>query len=75
MHISKVHLPDSLKSQLLTETCTTRKTLRRLILEAGAELVEQLLLHGVADVKGGSNDLTNCIRIRELFDSMNKTVS
>lgn len=49
---------------------TTIKTLRRLVLEAGSNLVEQLLLHGVADVKGGCRDLTNCIRIRKLFDSM-----
>lgn len=46
------------------------KTLRRLILEAGPTLVDQLLLHGIADVKGGSGDFTDCIRLRELFDSM-----
>lgn len=51
---------------------TTIKTLRRLVLEAGFDLVEQLLLHGVADVKGGFNDFTNCIRIREIFDSMDR---
>lgn len=51
---------------------TTIKTLRRLVLEAGPDLVEQLLLHGVADVKGGCNDFTDCIRLREIFDSMEK---
>jgi hypothetical protein len=49
---------------------TTIKTLRRLILEAGPELVEQLLLHGVADVKGGCGDLTECIRIRNLYNTI-----
>ena len=51
---------------------TTIKTLRRLILEGGAELVDQLLLHGVADVKGGCGDLIDCIRLRALFDGMDK---
>lgn len=46
------------------------KTLRRLIREAGPELVDQLLLHGVADVKSGCGDFTDCIRLRELFDNM-----
>lgn len=49
------------------------KTLHRLVLEVGAELVDQLLLHGVADVKGGFGDLTDCIRLRELFDNMGKS--
>lgn len=49
---------------------TTVKTLRRLILEAGHDLVEQLLLHGVADVQGGCGDLTECIRIRQLFETL-----
>lgn len=48
------------------------RTLRRLIREAGVELVDQLLLHGVADVKGGCGDLTDCIRLRGLFDNINK---
>jgi hypothetical protein len=52
---------------------TNIKTLRRLILEAGnVDLVDQLLLHGVADVKGGCRDFTDCIRLRELFDNMDK---
>ncbi|MEI8125519.1 MAG: HAD hydrolase-like protein, partial [Parachlamydiaceae bacterium] len=51
---------------------TNVKTLDRLILEAGTELVDQLLLHGVADVKAGCGDLTDCIRLRELFESMDK---
>jgi hypothetical protein len=51
---------------------TTIKTLRNLVLEAGSDLVDQLLLHGVADVKGGCGDFTDCIRLRELFDSMDK---
>lgn len=49
---------------------TTPKTLHRLIDEAGTDLVEQLLQHGVADVKGGNGDLTDCIRIRNIFDSI-----
>lgn len=53
---------------------TNIKTLRRLILEAGPDLVDQLLQHGYADVKGGSKDFTHCIRLRELFDSMDKTM-
>ena len=52
---------------------TTTKTLRRLILEVGSNLVEQLLLHGVADVNGGCKDFTDCIRVRKLFDSINMT--
>ncbi|MEI8366231.1 MAG: HD domain-containing protein [Parachlamydiaceae bacterium] len=48
------------------------KTLHRLIIEVGTELVDQLLLHGVADVKGGCGDFTDCIRLREIFDSMDK---
>lgn len=51
------------------------KTLQRLIVEAGIDLVDQLLLHGVADVKGGCGDITHCIRLRELFESMDKTLS
>ena len=51
---------------------TTIKTLRRLILEAGVDLVNQLLLHGVADVKSGSGDFTDCIRLRALFDNIAK---
>ena len=51
---------------------TNIKTLRRLILEAGPELVDQLLLHGVADVKAGCCDFTHCNRLRELFDTMEK---
>lgn len=47
---------------------TTKKTVQRLINEAGETLVEQLLLHGVADVKGGCGDLTECLRIQKLFD-------
>ena len=54
---------------------TNIKTLHRLILEVGDELVDQLLLHGVADVKSGSGDFTNCIRLRKLFDSHNKSVA
>lgn len=48
------------------------KTLRRLILEAGPNLVDQLLQHGYADVKSGCGDFTDCIRLRELFDGMDK---
>jgi hypothetical protein len=48
------------------------KTLRRLVLEAGSDLVDQLLLHGVADVKAGCRDFTDCVRLRELFDNMDK---
>lgn len=48
------------------------KTLRKLVLEAGYELVDQLLLHGVADVKAGSRDFTDCDRLRKLFDSLEK---
>lgn len=52
---------------------TTIKTLRRLIIEAGSiDLVDQLLLHGVADVKSGCGDLTDCIRLRTLFESIDK---
>lgn len=46
------------------------KTLKRLIKEASFDLVDQLLLHGVADVKGGSNDLTDCNRLRSLFNTL-----
>jgi hypothetical protein len=46
------------------------KTLNRLINEGGIDLVDQLLLHGVADVKGGCGDLTDCIRLRELFETL-----
>lgn len=49
---------------------TTLKTLHKLIREAGPELVDQLLLHGVADVKGGCRDFTECTRLRELFDKL-----
>lgn len=52
---------------------TNIKTLKRLITEANVDLVDQLLLHGVADVKGGCGDLTDCIRLRELFDSIDKS--
>jgi len=51
---------------------TNIKTLSRLVLEAGKNLVDQLLLHGVADVKSGCGDFTDCIRLRELFDGMDK---
>lgn len=47
-----------------------KRTLKRLILEGGVDLVDQLLLHGVADVKSGCKDFTDCIRLRELFDSL-----
>lgn len=49
---------------------TKEKTLRKLIEEGGLEMVDQLLLHGVADVKSGCGDFTECIRLRELFDNM-----
>lgn len=51
---------------------TKEKTLQKLIFESNVGLVDQLLLHGVADVKGGCCDFTECIRLRELFDSMEK---
>jgi hypothetical protein len=47
------------------------KTLRKLVLEADYDLVDQLLQHGVADVKGGCGDLTDCHRLRELFNQLN----
>ena len=53
---------------------TNKKTLHRLIMEGGYELVDQLLWHGYADVKGGCGDFSNCIRLRELFESI-KTCS
>jgi hypothetical protein len=46
------------------------KTLRKLILEGGTELVNNLLLHGVADVAGGCRDFTECERLRHLFDNL-----
>ncbi len=49
---------------------TKAKTLRKLILEGGAELVNNLLLHGVADVAGGCRDFTECERLRHLFDHL-----
>ena len=51
---------------------TKEKTLQKLILEGGLDLVDHLLLHGVADVKGGCMDLTECLRLRELFEEMKK---
>jgi len=51
---------------------TKLKTLQKLVNEAGSELVDQLLLHGVADVKSGSKDFTECIRLRELFNTIGK---
>lgn len=53
---------------------TKLKTLQKLVDEAGYDLVDQLLLHGVADVKSGCKDFTECIRLRELFDNMDKKV-
>lgn len=49
---------------------TKEKTLRQLIAEAGSEMVDQLLLHGVADVKSGCGDFTECTRLREIFDNI-----
>lgn len=49
---------------------TKEKTLQKLILESSRELVDQLLQHGVADVKGGSGDFTECIRLRKIFDNI-----
>lgn len=49
---------------------TTAKTLQRLIRQAGRELVDQLLQHGVADVAGGSRDFKDCERLRDLFEHM-----
>lgn len=46
------------------------RTLRRLVLEGGRELVDQLLQHGVADVSGGCRDFTDCERLRNLFDHL-----
>jgi hypothetical protein len=46
------------------------KTLRKLMIEAGPDLVDQLLLHGIADVKAGCGDFTDCIRLRELFNTL-----
>ena len=54
---------------------TKLKTLQKLVNEAGSDLVDQLLLHGVADVKSGCKDFTECIRLRELFDTMDKTTA
>lgn len=51
---------------------TKEKTLQKLIDESSLELVDQLLLHGVADVKSGCCDFTECIRLRELFDGIDK---
>lgn len=51
---------------------TNEKTLRRLVNEGGYELVDHLLLHGVADVQSGCKDFTDCIRIRQIFDAMDK---
>lgn len=50
-----------------------KRTLKRLIVEANSDLVDQLLLHGVADVKGGCGDLTECVRLRELFEQIKCT--
>ncbi len=52
---------------------TKEKTLRQLIQESSVEMVDLLLMHGVADVKGGSGDLTECIRLREIFGEINGT--
>ncbi|HEV8053140.1 MAG TPA: HD domain-containing protein [Parachlamydiaceae bacterium] len=49
---------------------TKAKTLRRLILEGGRDLVDQLLQHGVADVAGGCRDFTACERIRHLLNHL-----
>ncbi len=49
---------------------TKLKTLQKLVSEAGLDLVDQLLLHGVADVKSGCGDFTECDRLRELFVSL-----
>lgn len=51
---------------------TKEKTLQKLIYEGSVELVDQLLLHGVADVKSGCGDFTECNRLRELFERMSK---
>lgn len=51
---------------------TKLKTLHKLVLEAGFDLCNQLLLHGVADVKSGCGDFTECNRLRELFDSIDR---
>lgn len=50
------------------------KTLRRLVLEGGRELVDQLLQHGVADVSGGCRDFTDCERLRHLFDHLGEPI-
>lgn len=46
------------------------KTLKKLVLEAGFDLVDQLLMHGVADVKSGCGDFTDCDRLRNLFNEL-----
>ncbi len=50
---------------------TNIKTLRRLILEGGFNLVDQLLLHGVADVKGGCGvSYRMQLELEKLFESL-----
>jgi len=49
---------------------TKEKTLRKLVLEGGTALVDQLLLHGVADVKAGCGDFTDCKRLRDIFNNL-----
>lgn len=49
---------------------TNAKTLRRLIREGGRSLVEQLLLHGIADVAGGSKNFTACEKLKDLMNHL-----
>lgn len=58
------------KHMLAHSKDTKAKTLRKLVLEGGVELVDNLLLHGVADVAAGCRDFTECERVRHLFDNL-----
>lgn len=81
--LNKINAPEKLKKDVLFliyrhmlahSKDTNIKTLTKLVLEGGYDLVNQLLLHGVADVKGGSSDFTECIRLRKLFDGMDHLI-